>query len=421
MATKGKSQQYYISSIAKPTPKPKQNNIKTNIINWLFKLDYDERIKTFSLVNSDICNAIIKIYDKHSSSSRLKFHINLKDKKPSISFNDNSEDPIPSSDQYKFNQKIFLKEIRFYKIHQSNDALTVSNKLLTNKELFIYLFDELSKKKFLSESCPVLFDQKQGVYTCASPKWIEEKEYYTISQLIIGYLENILIIKYTLSKKKKNDMNESLNSFFEKRNMILDLIKNSTYKENLYDIIDPKKIVSDVINDKQLINDEERRIASKKFLLGVYKPFKMFEPPVEYNVNSYYYKYKEMLMEKNEELLDNLIFLNFEGQSAIDTHIKEKIVDELYRYADAKKVENTLLELTEEGFLTNNKVKKIKRNKKNKRNKKIKEIKRKICQSYDNYFSFYANRFKCFVTCKFGSELISFPFIELNFHSCNSF
>ena len=374
MATKGKSQQYYISTITKPTPKPKQNNIKSNIINWLFKLDYDERIKTFSLVNSDICNTIIKIYDKHSSSSRLKFHIDLKDKKPSISSNDNSEDPITSSDLYKFNQKIFLKEIRFYKIHQSNDALTVSNKLLTNKELFIYLFDELSKKKFLSESCPVLFDPKQGVYTCASPKWIEEKEYYTISQIIIGYLENILMIKYTLSKKKKNDMNDSLNSFFEKRNMILDLIKNSTYNENLYDIIDLKKIVSDVINDKQLINDEERRIASKKFLLGVYKPFKMFEPPVEYNVNSYYYKYKEMLMEKSEELLDNLIFLNFEGQSAIDTHIKEKIIEEFYRYADEKKVKNTILEITEEGFITNNNnycpnKKKIKR-KKNKRNKK---------------------------------------------------
>ena len=368
MASKGKSQQYFISSIVKPTPKQKQNNIKNTIINWLFKLDYDERIKTFSLVNSDICNTIIKIYDKHSSLSRLKFNINLKDKKPSISSNDNSEDPITSSDQYKFNQKIFLKEVRFYKIHQSNDALTVSNKLLTNKDLFIYLFDELSKKKFLSELCPVLFDPKQGVYTCASPKWIEEKEYYTISQLIIGYLENILIIKYTLSKKKKNDVNDSLNSFFTKRNMILDLIRNSSYNENLYDIIDLKKIVSDVINDKQLINDEERRIASKKFLLGVYKPFKMFEPPVEYNVNSYYYKYKEMLMEKSEELLDNLIFLNFEGQSAIDTHIKEKIIEEFYLYADDKKVKNAILEITEEGFLSNTK-KKIKK-KNNKRKKK---------------------------------------------------
>ena len=49
----------------------------------------------------------------------------------------------------------------------------------------------------------------------------------------------------------------------------------------------------------------------------------MFEPPTDYNINSYYYKYKEMLMEKNEELLDNLIFYTFEGQSAIDRQIKE--------------------------------------------------------------------------------------------------
>ena len=175
MASKGKTQQYYISSLAKPTQKKKDNNIKNTIINWLFKLDYEERIKTFSLVNSDICRTIIKIYDKHSSSSRFKFRINLKDKKPTMSYNDNSEDIVISSDNYKLNQKLFLKEIRFYKIHESNDALTVSHKLLSNKELFLFFFDELSKKKFLNELCPVLFDSKQGVYTCSSPKWIEEK------------------------------------------------------------------------------------------------------------------------------------------------------------------------------------------------------------------------------------------------------
>ena len=375
MASKGKTQQYYISSLAKPTQKKKDNNIKNTIINWLFKLDYEERIKTFSLVNSDICRTIIKIYDKHSSSSRFKFRINLKDKKPTMSYNDNSEDIVTSSDNYKLNQKLFLKEIRFYKIHESNDALTVSHKLLSNKELFLFFFDELSKKKFLNELCPVLFDSKQGVYTCSSPKWIEEKEYYTISQIIIGYLENILNIKYMLSKKKQNDMNDSLNSFFQKRNLILDLIKNSTYNENLYDIIDLKKIVSDVINDKQLINDEERRIASKKFLLGVYKPFKMFEPPAEYNVNSYYYKYKEMLMEKSEELLDNLIFFNFEGQSAIDIHIKEKIIEEFYKYAEEKKVKNAILEITEEGFLTKNTITNNNNNKKKNRRKKRKNKK----------------------------------------------
>ena len=170
-------------------------------------------------------------------------------------------------------------------------------------------------------------------------------------------------------------MNDSLNTFFHKRNLVLELIKNSTYNENLYDIIDLKKIVSDVINDKQLINDEERRIASKKFLLGVYKPFKMFEPPVEYNVNSYYYKYKEMLMEKSEDLLDNLIFFSFEGQSAIDSHIKEKIMEGLYQYAEDKKIKNVLIEISTDGFLSNNKKKKIKKKKnKNKGNEKNDEI-----------------------------------------------
>ena len=372
MSSKIKLPQYYISSQGKPVQKQKQNSTKNLIINWLFQMDYEDRIKTFSLVNYDICRTIIKIYDKYTTSSRLKFRINLNDKKPSINQQENMDDATTSSENYKVNQEIFLKEIRFYKINKSNDAMTLSHILLNDKNLFIFFFDELSNKKFLSELCPVYFDRDQGVYTCSSPKWIEEKGYYTISQIIIGYFENILNIKYVLSKKKKNEVNESSNNFFSRRNSVLELIKNSSYKENLYDIIDLKNIISEVINDKQLINEEERRMASKKFLLGVYKPFKMFEPPAEYNVNSYYYKYKEMLMEKNEELLDNLIFNSFEGQSAIDRHIKEKIMEEFYSYYEKKKLENVLNEITEEGFLTNaniiNNKKKIR--KKRKKNKK---------------------------------------------------
>ena len=367
MSSKNKLPQYNIPSQNRNNSKQNQIPIKTIIINWLFQMEYEERIKTFSLINYDICRTIIKIYEKYTTSHRLKFRINLNEKRPTVNHTDNLEDPITSAENYKVNQMIFLKEIRFYKIHQSNDAMTVSHHLLTDKDSFIHFFDELSNKKFLSELSPVLYDQKQGVYTCSSPKWIEEKGYYTISQIIIGYFENILNIKYVLSKKKKNDINDSFQSFFQQRSLVLDLIKNSSYKENLYDIIDLKKIVSDVINDKQLINDEERRIASKKFLLGVYKPFKMFEPPVEYNVNSYYYKYKEMLMEKSEVLLDNLIFYSFEGQSAIDRHIKEKIMEEFFKHAEQKKVENVLIEIQKEGFLNNNKKKVKKKKKKNKK------------------------------------------------------
>ena len=72
-------------------------------------------------------------------------------------------------------------------------------------------------------------------------------------------------------------------------------------------------------------------------------------------------------MEKNEELLDNLMFYTFEGQSAIDRQIKEKILEDFYIYAENKKIEDVLIEISEEGFLTKNKKKPKKRKKKNKK------------------------------------------------------
>ena len=346
----------------------KYSSSKISILTWLFEMEYEERIKTFSLVNYDICHIIIKMYDKYTTSHKVKFKINLKDKKPIINHRDFPNAYYSLSDNYKFNQKILLEYLRFYKIIKSNDTVTFSSDLIMNPQLFCEVFDELSNNNFLNEICPVLLDQKQEVYTCASPKWIEEKEYYNISQIIIGYFENLLNIKYILSKKKKNDINDVFINFFNKKHIVLDLIKHSKYNENLYDMIDLKKIISDIINDRILINDEERRIASKKFLLGIYQNFRMFEPPVEYNLNNIYYKYKEILMEKSETMLNHLIFIPLEGESIIDKNIKEKIYDELFLYADKKRIEDVISEISEEGFLSNNKKKKPK--KKKKKNKK---------------------------------------------------
>jgi hypothetical protein len=137
-------------------------------------------------------------------------------------------------------------------------------------------------------------------------------------------------------------------------------------------MIDLRKIITDITNDRVIINDEERRIASKKFMLGIYKPFKMFEPPQEYNINNIYYHYKEKLMQKSEELLNYLMLFGFEEESAIDKHIREKIFDELYAIADKKKIEDVLNEIKEDGFLSNNTNKKNtkKTRKKKKKNKK---------------------------------------------------
>ena len=81
-------------------------------------------------------------------------------------------------------------------------------------------------------------------------------------------------------------------------------------------------------------------MASRKFMSEIFKPFKMFEPPAEYNQNNIFYKYKELLMEKSEEMINKLKIFPLEGKSSIDRHIKEGIYKALYSYADKKRIEN---------------------------------------------------------------------------------
>ena len=145
-------------------------------------MEYEERIKVFSLVNYDICRIIIKMYDRFNAFKNAYYSL---------------------KDNYKFIQKLLLEKLRFYKICKTNDALTLSKDLLMNPQLFCEVFDTLSNNNFLKELCPVVLEPKQKLYTCTSPKWIEEDEYYNISEIIIGYFENILNTKYILSKKKK--------------------------------------------------------------------------------------------------------------------------------------------------------------------------------------------------------------------------
>ena len=366
------SQNDIYSFILQPSDKkqisPEYSNIKKEILKWFFDMNYEGRMKTLSVVIFDICHIIIKMYDKFSASHKIKFKINLKEKRPLINHRDFSEEYFSLTDTYRFRQKLLLDALRFYKIQQTNDAVTLSQELLMNPQVLCEIFDEVSNNKFLKEICPVIFDQKQGVYTCNSPKWIEEKEYYNLGQIVIGYFENILNIKYALSKKKKSDINDFFDTFLKRKNLVLDLIKSSKYNENLSDMIDLRKIISDVTNDRVIINDEERRLASKKFMLGIYKPFKMFEPPQEYNLNNTYYHYKEKLMQKSEDLLNYLMLFGLEEESAIDKHIREKIFDELYAIADKKKIEDVLNEIKEDGFLSNNNKNTKKTRKKKKKN-----------------------------------------------------
>ena len=79
------------------------------------------------------------------------------------------------SDNYKCHQKLFLNEIRFYKIKQLNDAMTLSQNLLNDENLFSFFLNELSKNNFLREICPVNFDSKQVYILVVVPNRLKKK------------------------------------------------------------------------------------------------------------------------------------------------------------------------------------------------------------------------------------------------------
>ena len=120
----------------------KYSSSKISILTWLFEMEKEERIKTFSLINFEICRIMIKMYDKFNTSNKIKFKINLKDKKPIINQREFSEDYYSLSDNYKFIQKLLLENLRFYKINKTNDTVTLSEDLLMNPQLFCEVFDK---------------------------------------------------------------------------------------------------------------------------------------------------------------------------------------------------------------------------------------------------------------------------------------
>ena len=111
--------------------KQKQVIQKQEVVNWLHEMKYEEKMKVFSVVNTDLCGNIIKMYEKFTVLNGAKFRLNLREKKPLS--NSTISENVPES--YKITQLLFLKEIRFYKVQKPNDAMTISKELLSNEVL----------------------------------------------------------------------------------------------------------------------------------------------------------------------------------------------------------------------------------------------------------------------------------------------
>jgi hypothetical protein len=124
---------------------------REEIINWIYELNSDERIKAFSITNDKLSELIQKMYIKFTSCSKTKFKLtfdndfyNIDSLKQFQAKNDNEL----SVNEEKMAEKLFLKEIRFYTIKETYDTITLAPETFLDKRMLIYYFDLFSKKKF---------------------------------------------------------------------------------------------------------------------------------------------------------------------------------------------------------------------------------------------------------------------------------
>ena len=117
---------------------------RKDIINWIYELNQEERIKAFSITNHKLCELIKNMYYKYDKSSKYKFKLtfdndyyNLESLKQ---FNYKIDNNL-SIQEEKVAEKLFIKEIRFYTIKEENDTITLNLETFSDTTLFVYYLD----------------------------------------------------------------------------------------------------------------------------------------------------------------------------------------------------------------------------------------------------------------------------------------
>jgi hypothetical protein len=98
-------------------------------------------------------------------------------------------------DEKGINEELFLKEIRFYSLKDQNDTLTLSNKLLSSDSEFRFYLETFSNNKIFSGFNNVAFDPNTKQYSWDINEWFDIKDYNSISEFVIAYIEQVLNIR----------------------------------------------------------------------------------------------------------------------------------------------------------------------------------------------------------------------------------
>ena len=401
-----------------------KNKRREEILKWFENLKINEKIKICTIKNKWLVNLFIQLYlvHKHGNESILKPKECMLDlfRPQSIFFNENEEphfhNKIPSFNQnsdsgfyidyfYIQSSRDFLKNIYDKKSEKREkekkfldhikllsleynantiDTLTINKDFLIDLKEFKDLLKYFSNDQYFQDwLLPIKAD---NLYSFVLPKWMHNNQNLTFIHILIGYIEQQILLNYEYYYYSKN-MYE-----FSYSNLILDL-----YEEN-------KKLAS-FVKDNYYFNNNKDDSNKKEFIslkeiariITIYKESEDYKNKIKYLHNLHDYVYNLEFSSKNKNcilnedfdkriyevlnlkslnegelriinLLDNITFMKFqdivEGKEFIFVALRKKI----YENYCQKNIDDLISDDFLSGSANSKKKKNKKKKKKNKKN-----------------------------------------------------
>ena len=97
-------------------------------------------------------------------------------------------------EQYKYNER-FLENLKFFSYEQPNDTISISKYFLSRIDDFKRYCELYTENNFLK--CTIEFHETiNKFYYYKFPKWLSLKKYFNIFEIIVGYIEQNIILNY---------------------------------------------------------------------------------------------------------------------------------------------------------------------------------------------------------------------------------
>ena len=218
---------------------------------------------------------------------------------------------------YKYNER-FLENLKFFSYEQPNDTISISKYFLSKLDDFKRYFELYTENNFLK--CTIEFHESiNKLYYYKFPKWLSLKKYFNIFEIIVGYIEQNIILNYEYyyytNKIFENSLLEKINQV-EELNIKLEqfLIQEYPNRDLLFSSFTNYEMKKSIQENPLLLSEFkiQKKINIKIFSIVNNVDYDIFDSITESMIIHAREKMKDYSNKKISEFLYNLSFVSSE-------------------------------------------------------------------------------------------------------------